>query len=104
MKNSTIDKTKTKLRNGIIICAIAVVVLAATGAAAYYFTSGPCTLNENNAVQTYEVTDAGGILRKLTIAEMNKELNVKTIYPGIKVNGVDVSGKTKEEATALLAG
>jgi len=92
MKKS--NASKRKKRKAIIIAAIALFVLAAAGASTYLF-----VIKE----KTYPVTDANGIVKKLTIAEMNRELDAPTFYPGIMINGVDVSGKTKVEATAVFA-
>jgi len=92
MKKS--DASKRKKRKAIIIIAIALIVLVAAGASTYLF-----VIKE----KTYPVTDANGIMKKLTIAEMNRELDAPTFYPEIMINGVDVSGKTRAEANAVFA-
>jgi len=86
---------KRKKRKAILIAAIALIVLAATGATTYLF-----AIKE----KTYQVTDASGIVKKMTIAEMTLELDAPTFYHGIIINGVDVSGKTKAEAAGVFAG
>ncbi len=86
---------KRKKRKAILITAIALFVLAATGATTYLF-----AIKE----KTYPVTDTSGIVKKMTIAQMNQELDAPAFYPGIIINGVDVSGKTKEEAAAVFTG
>ena len=92
MKKS--DASKRKKRKAIIIAAIALFVLVAAGASTYLLAT---------IEKTYPVTDANGIVKKLTIAEMNRELDAPTFYPEIMINGVDVSGKTRAEANAVFA-
>jgi len=88
------NNKKAKTRKAIIIGAIALIVLAAAGSATYFFT---------NMEKTYPVTEADGQVHKLSVAELKAALDVQTIYPGISINGVDVSGKTKEDAAAIFA-
>ena len=83
-----------KTRKAIIIAAIALLVVAATGAAYYYTT----TDRPLPSAAAPTVTKPVGP----TIDEMKQKLDVDTIYPGIFINGVDVSGKTKAEAALLL--
>ena len=93
MKKS--NKTKNSTRKAIILAAIALVVVAAAGSATYYFATKE---------KTYPVVVSGGQTKKMTVAELKKVLDVQTIYPGITINGVDMSGKTKAEAAAVFAG
>jgi len=93
MKKSQYKKNNT--RKVIIVAVIAVVVLAAAGAATYLFTT---------AEKKYPVTDVNGQVKNLTVEEMKVILDVPTFYQGITINGVDMSGKTKEEAAAVFAG
>ncbi|MEI8198983.1 MAG: VanW family protein [Eubacteriales bacterium] len=93
MKKSSYKKTNT--RKAVVITAAVLLVLAAAGAATYFFAT---------MEKTYPVIDASGQKQKMTIAELKTELDVQTIYPGITINGVDMSGKTKAEAAAVFAG
>jgi len=79
----------------VIIILMAVVVLLVAGATTYFVA---------NIDKKYTVTEPNGGTIKLTITDMNKQLGVKTFYPGITINGTDVSGKTKEEVASLFAG
>ena len=93
MKKSS--NTKKNVRKAVIICAIALVVLTAGGAATYFF-----ALMD----KAYPVTDAIGLEQKLTVTELKAILEVQTFYPGITIKGIDMSGKTKTEAAAVFAG
>ncbi|MEI8199035.1 MAG: VanW family protein [Eubacteriales bacterium] len=89
-----------KTRKAIVIGAIAVVVVALMGAAYYYTTAErplpAAAVTEQTSVPA--VTQPAGP----TLEEMKKLLDVDTIYPGISINGTDVSGKTKAEAALLF--
>ena len=93
MKKS--NNRKNNSRKAVIATAIVLIVLAAAGAATYFFAT---------MEKTYPVTDASGQEQKMTIEELKAVLDVPTIYPGITINGVDMSGKTKAEAAAVFAG
>lgn len=56
-----------------------------------------------NREPKYTVINAAGEEVSLTASEMKEALDVDTFYPGISINGVDVSGKTKEETALLFA-
>lgn len=86
------NSTKKKMQKGIITVIIALAVLAIIGTYLYV-----------NREKTYAVTDASGKKEKLTTAELKTALDVNTFYPGITINGTDVSGKTKDEVTAMFA-
>ena len=92
MKKSNNKKNST--RKAVIVTAAAIIVLAAIGIATYFF----ATMEKK-----YPVIDASGQEQKLTIEELKAELDVQTFYPGITINGVDMSGKTKTEAAAVFA-
>lgn len=77
----------------ILITTVAIVALLAIGATTYFFATRE---------PKYNVKLPGGKVSKLTIEEMKKELDVTTFYPGIKINGQDVSGKTIAEVTAMF--
>ena len=85
-------KTNTKTSKALIIGAIAIVVIAVTGAAIYFSSADKANPAETTGTQ----------VKTLTIAEMKKELDAETFYQGITINGVDVSGKTVKEAAAML--
>jgi len=89
-------KTNTgfsKARKIIIIVAAAIVVIGGTVAAKYYF---------DNQTRPIAVTDPSGSTTEITLEEMQAALNVDTFYPGIKIDGIDVGGKTKQEALTLV--
>lgn len=88
-------RLKRKVRRALIVTVLILAVTAVLGAATYHF----ATLDKK-----YSVVDATGKEKKLTLTEMKKMLDVQTFYPGIRIDGVDISGKTKEEAAALLTG
>jgi vancomycin resistance protein YoaR len=95
MKKSSYKKKNSG--KAVIIVLIALIVVAAVGTAAYYFSPAP-------KEKTYTVSDAGGQTQTLTVEELKSALDIQTFYPGITINGVDMSGKTKEQAAAFLAG
>ena len=51
----------------------------------------------------YAVTEVDGSQRKLTADELTEELKTDRFYQGISVDGVDVSGKTLDEAKAMFS-
>ncbi|MBO4927897.1 MAG: VanW family protein [Clostridiales bacterium] len=51
----------------------------------------------------YSVTDVLGAQHKYTKEELAEEVTSDRFYEGIRVNGVDLSGKTLEEAKALFS-
>jgi len=99
IEGTNTKKPAGKARKAIIIVAAAIIVIVAAGGATYYYSS-----HHASAVKSYPITDASGQVKSLTTDDMKKELDVTTFYRGITINGVDVSGKTKEEAAAMLAG
>jgi len=92
-------KPAGKAKKTIIIVAAALIVIVAAGGATYYYSS-----HHALAVKSFPITDASGQVKSLTTEDMKKELDVTTFYRGITIDGVDISGKTKEEAAAMLAG
>lgn len=50
----------------------------------------------------YTVTDVLGAQREFTEEELAEEVNSDKFYDGIRVDGVDLSGKTLEEAKAMF--
>ena len=51
----------------------------------------------------YSVTDVDGSKKSYTAEELEQELQSDRFYQGIRVDGVDVSGKTLEEAKAMFS-
>ena len=87
------DNIKSKTSKVMIIAAIVLVLLAATGAATYYLT---------NIDNPFPSANAGAESSTVSAEVMKASLDVDTFYSGITIDGVDVSGKTKEEAAALF--
>ncbi len=88
------NSTKKKMQKGIVTVIIALAVLTIIGTGTYLYI---------NREKTYTVTDASGKKEKLTVDELKTALDVNTFYPGITINGTDVSGKTKEQVQAMFA-
>ena len=99
-KKDSPKSNSPKARKAIIIAAIALLVVAGTGAAYYYTTADRPIPAASVTAQTSvpAETQSNG----LTLDEMKKALDADTIYPGITINGIDVSGKTKAEAALLF--
>lgn len=89
------NSSKLKAQRALIFALIAVIVLATTATAIIFFVTRE---------KTYPVRDTTGQTVSLTLDELRTQLDTNRFYPGILINGVDVSGKTKEEALALFAG
>lgn len=87
--------TKKTAQRAIIVALISLVILSAVGTAVYFFMTRE---------KTYQVKDPSGETLSLTVEEMKLALDTDRFYTGISINGVDVSGKTKEEALLLFAG
>lgn len=107
-------KKSSKKNNGgkvFGICA-AVLLLLVGGVGSYFFFSGN---TPNSVVDTttptapvlsndkYSVTLADGTIAELTATEMKNELMNANFYQNISVDGIDLSGKTKDEAVALVS-
>lgn len=88
-------RLKRKVRRALIVTILFLAVITVLGAATYHFAA---------LEKRYPVMDGSGKEKKLTVTEMKKTLDIQTFYPGIRINGVDMSGKTKEEAAALFTG
>ena len=90
--------SKSKKGNGAktaIIAVVVVVMVVALGAATFYFA---------NSKNKHSVVAPDGKVLKLTVEQMEAKLNTEVFYTGIKINGIDVSGKSKQEATEMLKG
>ena len=88
------DTAKKKTHKAIIIRVAALAVVAIAVTAVFFITA---------AAKQYPAAEESKDTKAITLAEMKQALDVDTFYPGITINGVDVSGKTKEEAASLLA-
>jgi len=91
-----IKMPKGKYTKWILIGALAVAVLALGGAAIYTFTQKPGTLPPAGSAATSDeapVTD---------VSTMKALLDTNTFYSGIYINGINVSGKTRDEVVALF--
>lgn len=87
--------SKLKAQRALIFALITVIVLATTATAIIFFTTRE---------KTYPVRNTTGETVSLTVEQLRLELDTNRFYNGISINGVDLSGKTKEEALALFAG
>ena len=84
-----------KYTKWILIGALALAVVAIGGAAVYTFTQKPGTPSTSSAAGSDGAPAAD-------VSAMKTVLDTNTFYSGIYINGVNVSGKTKEEAVALF--
>ncbi len=95
--NSALETKKPsgKWKKVLLIASLAVIVLAVAGAGVFYFLfeRGP---------KTYTFKDANGDNVEVTLEEIKSTLLTDKFYPGTSVNGVEISGKTKEEALAAI--
>jgi vancomycin resistance protein YoaR len=85
-----------KYTKWILIGALALAVLAIGGAAVYKFTQKP----ETPSASASTTGSAGS--PSADLSAMKAVLDTNTFYSGIYINGVNVSGKTKDEAVALF--
>ena len=92
MKKKNTAKRKARKAALVILPTIAILLIA--GVAIYFFATRE---------KEYKVTGADGKQVSLTAAEMLQALTTETFYTGTQINGVDVSGKTKAEVTAMFA-
>ena len=95
---SSSKKTSSKKKSGkkapvFAIVMATVVVLAVAGGACYKF-----GLFEKR----YDITNSDGTVVKLTQEELLAEMAVDVFPQGIIINGVDVSGMTKDQATQAV--
>ncbi len=73
-----------------------VLILAIIGGAGYYlYTTGFFD-------PKYEITLADGTTDKVSARKLREMLETDTFLPGIRINGVDVGGMTREQAMATL--
>lgn len=102
-KNSSKKKGQIKKRSRakspgstrlVLLVTIAVIAVIAIGATGLYFAYRE---------PRYDVSYPDGRVERVTLSEMKKYLDVDTFYQGITINGIDVSGMTKEEVQMLFA-
>ncbi|MCQ2532515.1 MAG: VanW family protein [Saccharofermentans sp.] len=86
------------------IAIVAVVAVLAGGAAFILKTDMGQNLYKKvmNIEETYQLTNADGTVVELTEAQLREQLSVTTFPQGVVVDGTDVGGMTKEEASAAL--
>lgn len=94
-KNGTRKSKKGNGARTAIIAVVVVVLLVALGATAYFVT---------NSEKKQSVVTPDGKVVKMTVEEMESKLNTELIYNGIKINGIDVGGMTKQQAIDMLSG
>ena len=97
-KSSSSKKKSSGKTVGIVLaCIVVLLVLVAGG---YIFkTGGVKTL----FVEKLNVVLADGTTTEMTAEEIKTELSGDVFFQGIKIDGIDVSGKTKEEAYSLIS-
>lgn len=93
VKSGKKNKRKKKVRGGVIIAAVCVLLAAGVGAG-LYFTGFFDT--------KYDVTLADGTVVSMKIDDIRSELMTDTFYDGITIDGIDVSGMTKDAATSAV--
>lgn len=86
---------KKNARRALVVALVSLVILTAIGTGVYFFLTRE---------KKYKVQDVSGQTISLTVEEMKEVLDTDRFYPGITINGVDVSGMTTEEALAHFAG
>lgn len=84
------------------ICAVSAVLIAGVVAGCYFLKKEGSSLGSIGA-EKYSVTLADGTVAEMTADEMKKELNTTNFFNGISIDGIDMSGKTKDEALSLVA-
>jgi len=109
-RRSTTVRRSTNQRRGrrkTILSTKTIAIITAVLVAALFITI-LCTQVFNKQLshlfaKKYAVTDVDGSERKLTADEISEEVETDRFYPGISVDGVDVSGKTLAEARNMFA-
>ena len=97
-KSSSSKKKSSGKVVGVVLACF--VVLSVLVAGCYIFkTGGVKTL----FVEKLNVVLADGTTAEMTAEEIKTELSGDVFFQGIKIDGIDVSGKTKEEAYSLIS-
>ena len=89
------DKKASKFSKAKLIASTLVVAVSVSAAIA--------GCNKTALEQKYNVLNADGTTIELTADELKTALSGDVFFQGVKIDGVDVSGKTKEEAIQLLS-
>ena len=100
MKKNAEKKKQQKITKIVIGSVAGVVALGAIGAG-LYFTVLKDKLDPNAG--KIVVTDASGSEVAYEPSELQVQLDAPAFYQGIKINGIDVGGKTKDEVKAMFA-
>ena len=53
--------------------------------------------------KVYSVTNMNGQAQSITTDDMKKVLAIDTAYPGVTINGQDISGKSKDQVAEMFA-
>lgn len=94
-------KNLSKPKKIILTVSSALVLLIGCSLALYF--SGVINIPALHPSETATITDPLGSVQHLTLDQMKSALTADTFYPGIRINGIDVGGKTKTEAKSLLS-
>jgi vancomycin resistance protein YoaR len=94
------ENGSTKKSIKIIITAgiIELCVLLGVGIAVCGFYS-----SQSISTKVNSVINQNGQAQSINSEDMKKELAIDTAYPGVTINGKDISGKTKDQAAAMFA-
>ena len=89
------NNSNGKLIAGIAVISVAILIVVGL---CFWITSGKSLFDEK-----YEVTLSDGSKDKMTYEELRKAMDSDVFYDGIRIDGIDVSGKSKEEAVSLVS-
>lgn len=100
MKKNAARRKKKKITTAILVTVTTLLILGLTGTILYtqVFKKEVDRFFEKK----YKVVDASGVEIEYTEEELAEAVNYDKFYSGIKVDGVDVSDKTLEEAKAMF--
>ena len=98
VKSTSRSKKKGNVGKTIGIIAAVAIAVAGIVAGAYYVKNG----NLFDKEEKFNVVMADGTQVVKKASEIREELKSDVFYNGIKIDGIDVSGKTREEALALV--
>ncbi|MBO4425461.1 MAG: VanW family protein, partial [Clostridiales bacterium] len=100
-KKSSSKKASGKGKATVAVIAAVVCLLVVVGGALYL--TGYAKPVIDFFKPKIEVTLADGTVQEMTVDDAKAELATDTFYPGIVIDGVDVGGMTKEQATQAVA-
>src|ERR1035437_2138064 len=94
------ENTNTKKPIKVIIIAgiIELCVLLGVGGAVCGF-----YVSQSISTKVYTVTNQNGQAQSISTEDMKKEIAIDTAYPGVTINGKDISGKTKDQVEEMFA-